>query len=226
MVHWLKEEANHALLSHLEEEGIDLRKNPIEFQTYTAWQQGFVNVNAKTETSVKGLYATGDDAGGGISGAAVMGWFAGENAAKYAQGKSVPTDDKSIIEETRSFIEDVRRREVGPNWKEANIALSQIMGDYAGALKSATLLEAGLTYLRRLRDKAHRTMIAGNQHELMRCLEVLNLFDLGELVFVGAVERKETRGLYVRADYPYPNPLTERQLVYKDANGKPATRWA
>jgi len=58
-------------------------------------------------------------------------------------------------------------------------------------------------------------------HELMHALEVLNLIDLGELLFVAASERKETRKKHVRADYPFTNPLLEKLLIVKRSTEKP-----
>ena len=63
-------------------------------------------------------------------------------------------------------------REEGPGWQEANLALQQIMNDYAGtAVRSETLLAAGLKYLRDLKKKALDPLRAEDSHTLMRCLE-------------------------------------------------------
>ncbi len=98
----------------------------------------------------------------------------------------------------------VRSRETGATWQEVNVALQQVMQDYAGSTRSENVLQAGLNHLRKLKQKAHDTIMAKNQHELMHCLEVLNLLDLGELVFAAALERKETRATHhARADYPF-----------------------
>ena len=118
----------------------------------------------------------------------------------------------------------------GPDWKEANIALQQIMGDYAPAgphdVRSATQLEAGLAHLRHLRTESRRTMRASCSHTLMRSAEVLDLFDCAEAIFVAALERKETRALHKRADYPFTNPLLhDKMLTVWQENGKIITRW-
>lgn len=227
MKYWLKHEGNTALIDYLEEEGIDLRKNPIEFMTYDAYSVGTIRCNARAETSVKGLYAAGDETLGGISAAATFGWIAGENAARYAQGARLPSTDKMrrTVEEKKALLEDIRGREVGPDWREASVALQQIMNDYAGSIRSETLLEAGLSHLQRLKKKAYATMIARNQHELMRDLEVMNLLDLAELVFIAANERKETRGLHVRADYPLTNPLLDKRIAVRKVDDKPVMEW-
>ncbi|MFC2046696.1 FAD-binding protein [Chloroflexota bacterium] len=227
MVHWLKHEGNLGILEHLTEEGIDLRKTAVEFATYEMGVRGGVNYNKKGETSIKGLYAAGDEFGVGVSGAAVIGWIAGEGATKYAKGAKSPNleREKAKIEENKSLLQQLRGREVGASWQEVNIALQKIIYDYAGFIRSETLLVAGLSYIRRLKEKASNTMIARNQHELGRCLEALNLLDMGELVFITANERKETRGRHVRTDYPFTNPLLDTYLLIKKTDGVPVTKW-
>jgi len=228
MTYWLGHEGNTGVLNHLKEEGVDLRKNPIEFMTFNMKIAGGIGINEKAETSVKGLYSGGDESMGGISGAAVFGWIAGENAVEYAKKAQPPKIDKvkARIEEEKSFIEALQNRKQGPDWKDANIALQRVMYDYAGLVRSETLLEAGLNHLRRLKEKARNTMRAANRWELTRCLEILNLYDLGELVFLAALERKESRGLHHRTDYPLTDPLLEgKLLVVKKVDEKPVIEW-
>jgi len=228
MVYWMRNEGNTALLNNLEEENINLKENAIEFMTYELTTRGGIYYNEKCETSLKGLYAAGDEYFGGVSCAATFGWIAGENAAKYAKQVEFPEIDrvKEQIEEKDKLLSEIRSREVGATWQEANVALEQVMYDYAGSTRSETLLRAGLSHLQRLKDKAYSTIMAQNQHELMHCLEVFNLLDIGELVFIAASERKETRGNCHRCDYPYANPLLDNKvLVCKKMNGKVVAEW-
>ena len=224
----LSNEGNQALINHLQEEGIDLRKNAVEFMTYELTSKGGLNYNEKGETSVKGLYAAGDENFGGISCAANFGWIAGDSAANYAKNVSMPeaSEVKTEIESKKDLLNNLRGREIGADWQEVNVALEQIMQDYAGSIRSETLLEAGLSHLRRLKAKAFDTMIARNQHELTHCLEVMNLLDIGELIFIASRERKETRGSYIRPDYPFTNPLlNNKHLICKMVDNKPVAEW-
>jgi succinate dehydrogenase/fumarate reductase flavoprotein subunit len=225
MMHWMWHEGNAPLLDHMKEEGIDLRRHPIEFQTYHIIPEGKIWINEKGETSLPGLYAAGDESMGGISCAATYGWIAGENAAGYAKDLSSPRDDrvKADFDTKKELIQKVMSRKEGPDWKEVNVALQQLMQDYAGVVRSETLLTAGLDYLRRMRKKVDQSMMARNRWELTRCLETLNLLDLGELVLIGANARKETRALHRRTDYPLTDPVMDgKEIFLRNINGKPA----
>ena len=110
--------------------------------------------------------------------------------------------------------------------KEANVALQQVMIDYAGPVRSETMLAAGLSYVRRLKEKFTKGVVAQNRWELTRCLETRNLLDLGEMVFLAANERKETRGMHNRSDHVLTNPmLDEKVICVRRVNGKPVMEW-
>lgn len=230
-IHWLEQEGNTGTINELKEEGIDLRKNPVEFSIYEIDSMGGLYYNEKGETSLQGLYAAGDECPGPVMvGAATFGWIAGESAARYCQGLAPPGKGyramiEAAVKEKERLLADIKNREEGPSWEEVNIALQQIMFDYAGETRSEALLGAGLTYLKRLRTKAYSTMVAENAHELMHCLEALNLIDLGEAVFVAALERKESRGPHKRYDYPITNPLLEKMLFVKKIGDSFVTEW-
>ena len=118
-------------------------------------------------------------------------------------------------------------RESGPDWKEANLALQQIMNDYAGVeVRSETLLTAGLTYLRDLKKKVQATLSADNAHTLMRSLEIRDLLECGEMVFLAALERKETRAQHRRSDFPFTNPLLQDKFItVRQEKGKIHIDW-
>lgn len=228
MMHWMGHEGYLSFIDHMKEEGVDLRKNPVEFGTYHMTSEGKIWINEKAETSITGLYAAGDESMGGIGPSATYGWIAAESAAAYAKVAPHPDIEKARtqIEGRKGLVAEMRSRRAGPDWKEANIALQQIMLDYAGPVRSEPLLTAGLSYLRRLKEKVSNTMMARNQWELTRCLETLNLLDLGELVFMAANERRETRGLHNRPDYPLTDPVLEdKGLFMKRVGGQPVLEW-
>ena len=228
MMYWLPHEGNTPLLEHMQEEGIDYLKHPVEFMTYDQGSGGRLVANERGETSLGGLYAIGDELANGVSNASVFGWISGENATAYARQAEMPEGKEfnKMMNERKGFLEQILARKNGPDWKEVNVALQQIMFDYAGALRSEAMLDMGLFHLRRMKQKALDSMVAGNQHELGRAIEVLNMIEIGELVFISSKERQETRGLHIRRDYPLTNPrLNNKVHIVKRVAGKPVTEW-
>jgi succinate dehydrogenase/fumarate reductase flavoprotein subunit len=118
MMHFMVQEGNVSLVEHMEAENIDLRKHPIEFATYPLRGGGLIVANGKAETTLKGLYAAGDEAFGDMSAAATFGYIGGENAAKYAENLEITgiEGQRSMIEEKKRVLDRIRGRENGPDW--------------------------------------------------------------------------------------------------------------
>lgn len=221
MMWGLVHEGNTAMLDYMKKEGIDVRKHRVEFRQYEPFLIGSrgIEINEKAETNLRGLYAAGDEVGNfraDLSGAATFGWIAGKSAAKRAKGiktfQKAETDP--LVAERADLYAQCLQRNSGASWKEANLALQQIMGDYAGVeVRSETLLRAGLKYLGDLKRRATASLTAANSHALMRCLETLDLMQCGEVIMHTALERKETRGMHRRSDYPFTNPLLQDKFL-------------
>jgi succinate dehydrogenase/fumarate reductase flavoprotein subunit len=229
MKYWLIHEANTPILDYLEEEHVDVREHPLEFMTYGLFTPGGIYYDEKGQTPMRGLFAAGDEYHTFvIAGAAVFGRMAGESAALNAAGAGGFDSERQRprVAAAKALFEGILGREDGATWREANIAVQQVMLDYCGLVRFQTLLQAGLKHLRTLKKKISGSLMASNMHELMRCVEVLNIVDLGELIFIAAQERKETRALHRRADYPYTNPLLNDQLLaIRQVDGQPVTEW-
>lgn len=192
---------------------VDMRKEMIEFSFYGMdFAHRGIEINGEGETSLENLYATGYAVGninGHSSAAAVFGMIAAESAAKRNPEIPVPGDltRYSLVEEkARFYAQILQRGEHRAHWKEANGTLQSIMKDYAGYVgRSETMLTAGVNYVRQLREMACYQLGAANSHELMRVLEVLDMIDLAEPVFLTSKNRMESRALHRREDYPQEN---------------------
>ena len=227
MLHWMENEGYTAMTEYMASEGIDFRKHPIEFSTYPLRGGGLIVADGEAKTSLNGLFAAGDEAFGDISAAATFGYIGGENAAGYVRDtqKEAISDDHPVVREALRMIDDIRGRENGPDWEEASVALQQTMSDYAGKVRNEALLKQGLQHFRRIRHKTQESLVARNSHEVTRCLEVLNLFELGELTFLMALNRKETRGLHNRPDYPYTDPTLSKAQTIQRKQGNTILDW-
>jgi succinate dehydrogenase/fumarate reductase flavoprotein subunit len=233
MLWGLKNEGNTGMLQYMAAEGIDFRKHMVEFMQYEPFLVGRgVEIDKTAASSLPGLFAAGDPVGNfraDIAGAATFGWIAGQSAAAFAvdAGAFVNAEKHSAVEERMDLFSGWMNRQNGPDWKEANLAVQQIMNDYAGVdVRSETLLKAGLKYLGDLKTKTMENLSTPNAHALMRAAEVLDLFECGEVIFRAALERKETRAMHRRKDFPFTNPLlADKFLTIAKVAGKPVLEW-
>lgn len=232
----MKGEGLTSLLTYMADNGIDPQKHAVEFMRYEPILHGRgLDVSDEGETSVPGLFAAGDmvgNGGCGIALAAYLGWEGGHAAALQAAGQEFrPAETCENITARMALLSSFMERPEGADWKDANMAVQQIMSDYAPAgprkVRSARLLEAGLNNLRLLRQKALAQMGATCSHTLMRAAEVLDLMDCGEALLCAALARKESRGNHIRADFPFTNPLLADQFltVGLDEGGQVKTAW-
>lgn len=234
VIRWaLVNEGNTSLLAHMDESGIDLRKDKIEFEVYEpkgGSGKAGIAVNARCETSLSGLYAAGDVIGGMsrsvAPGAFTMGWQAGEVAALFAKDAASAepdADSQETLESRRRLCEEILSRGGSrtSRWQEAQAAMQSIMGYYAGRWRSETMLDAGLDRLRRLKREARAELAAPNPHELYRCVEILSLMDSAEAIMVSARARQESRfgPEHSRADHPEADDDWYCNTGLKRANG-------
>ena len=208
---------------------VDMRKEMIEFSFYGMdFAHRGIEINREGKTSLENLYATGYAVGnisGHSSSAAVFGMIAAESAAKKNPEIADSGDlflHPLVEEKTAVYDQILQRGDCGAHWKEANGTLQSIMKDYAGYVgRSETMLTAGVNYVRQLREMAYHQLGAANSHELMRVLEVLDMIDLAEPVFLTSKNRTESRALHRREDYPQENEqFSGKYQVIEKQNGE------
>lgn len=235
MVWGLQNEGNVCTLNHLRDEGFDFRRHMVEFDIYSPGLGGKgIDVSVNCETTVRGLYAVGDEVGnfrGDLGAAATFGRIGGWCAAEYSNERQLEAAEVSpIVEKAAHHYTDILSRESGtgyPTWKEVNIAIQQVMADYCGLeVRSENFMRTGLQHLRRIRAKAE-LMACEDVHNFVRCLEVENLGMIAELTILCALERKETRGKHNRPDYPFTNPMLNEKFVtvQQGQDGKAEIAW-
>lgn len=234
MLWGLSNEGNVGTLDHLKAEGFDFRKHMVEFEAKDGGGiGGGIDISINAECTIPGLYAAGDETGNfraDMGGAATFGHIAGRSAAEYSKTRChVAAEEMPVVAERAAHYGKILSRDVDtatPDWKEINIAIQQVMTDYCGPIvRSEHILSTGLQHLKRIQKKALTVHCADN-HEFMRCLEAEDLALVGELAFISALERKETRGKHNRVDFPFTNPLLDNKFVtIEKRNGVPETGW-
>jgi succinate dehydrogenase/fumarate reductase flavoprotein subunit len=209
-MHWAVENEGlgPGFLHLMERYGLDFRHHKIELwpiePEHSAAAAGGPIVDGDCQTTLPGLYAAGDEAGGipgsVAPGAFTMGYLAAESAARRATGLSrVPdgTGEGSLLE----FASQIANRTAGDPWEAAQQTIHNVMTDYNVRFRSGTMAARGLECLEYL-EKTMR-LRAANPHEMTHCLEMRNLIECGKIIFRSTIERTESRGkIFARKDYP------------------------
>jgi succinate dehydrogenase/fumarate reductase flavoprotein subunit len=194
---------------------------------------GGIKINEDCETSVKGLFACGEVAGG-LLGAArlggtavadtiVFGRRAGFSAARYAKnGKDQELDVNQVRKAKSKFITMTKDNKVSANNTLAKI--QSVLWKYIGPVKSEYTLKKALELLNDMNGEVSK-LGARNSEEISSAYEARNMLVLGKILASASLIRKETRGNFWRADYPNPdNDEWIKNIVLWEEKGKVATR--
>lgn len=191
--------------------GTDYRKQMVEMHISeigfcSGHSASGVYVDARAQTTVRGLYAAGDMASvphNYMLGAFTYGWFAGQNAAEYVAGREHAPLDHEQIDAERARIYAPLEREHGLAPAQVEYKLRRMVNDYLQPPKVTRKMEIGLQRFEAIGEDIDQIK-ARNPHELMRAAEVRAIRDCAEMAARASLFRTESRwGLYHhRVDYP------------------------
>ena len=169
-------------------------------------------VDTSRETTIKGLFAAGDVAGGCpqkyVTGAFVEGEIAARAAAAYLDDQTVPPDPGDA-EEKKRWLEGFLNRPAAPyGTDELEEAMQSVMDEYAGGIGahyrfSEKSLRIAADKIRELERKTE-LLAASEIQELVYLLELRERLTLCKSVIAHLGARKETRwhSFAENTDYP------------------------
>jgi fumarate reductase (CoM/CoB) subunit A len=183
--------------------GIDIRCERMEVSPTAHHFMGGLRITPSCETTVPGLYACGE-AAGGVHGAnrlggnslaetQVFGKRAGE-AAGRAPSRGIRIDSRPL-EKYRRTMDDFRAGGVSP--VTITRKLQGAMWNGAGISRNARDLEETLVDVEKL---AKKRLLAQTTENLAECFTVQNMCLVASLVIRSALLRGESRGAHLRTD--------------------------
>jgi succinate dehydrogenase/fumarate reductase flavoprotein subunit len=219
-----------------QELGIDVSQQKIECTPHwgisSASGQGGVKIDEQCQSSIPGLFAAGAVARNPIAGiyavggvptssCNVMGYIAGENAARYSSEiKEAELDLQQVQELSRTAASPLQ---VNNGLSPADLFTSLnrlVMQARFGMFKHQRRILQVLKEIERLKESLAKVS-APDYHELVKANEVKNYLLGAEMVFRAALEREESRQYHYREDYPYRDDVQWLKLVIfrKEAGG-------
>ena len=206
------------------------------------YAMGGIPTNLETEvlrdndTVVPGLYAAGECACVSVHGANrlgtnslldinVFGRRAGIAAAEYALSApmpDLPEDPALYVEE---LVGGIRNSTGGERVGELRKAMQETMDMNAQVYRTETTLKQALADVQELQRRYRNIAIQdkGERYntELLEAIELGFLLDLAEVLVVGALERKESRGGHAREDYQARDDVNfmRHTMAYRQLDG-------
>lgn len=215
----------------LRERGIDVRTEPVQVTMGHQCSNGGLRINTAAMTAVPGVFTAGESTtgmhgadrigGNMLSSCLVFGIRAAESAVKWAKTHAFHDDIRQVAQEK---LDDIRAlsSSIGKTSPDELLKrLQQSAWNNALTIRSEKRLMTLFSDIRELHDDYQRTLAVNNPAELIRALELRNLFLVGELVTTAAMQRKESRGGHYREDYPDCNDHDQvRAIILKQAEDR------
>ena len=198
----------------LEAQMLDISKSPMEVAPTAHYSMGGILVNPETlSTSVNGLFAAGEVAGGlhganrlggnSLAEIIIFGKRAGIASSNYSKNIDRQLRSNKTIavahENINKFIKNGNEL-VRPLQHELRL----IMWKYCGVIKNKTLLLEGLSKIESIKTKLNYIDVRIDKYN---CEDLALIFDLqssllsAESTILSALERNESRGAHQRSDF-------------------------
>jgi succinate dehydrogenase / fumarate reductase flavoprotein subunit len=203
--------------------GIEPYTEPVPVYPTAHYAMGGVPTNIDAEVLrnntdvVRGLYAAGEVACVSVHGSNrlgtnslldinVFGKRAGISAAEYAVNASFVDMPADAADRTVAELEAMRRRPDGERVADLRRELQEAMDKGAQVFRTHESLTETLDVIKDLQKRFSNVSVQDKGRlfntDLLEAVELGFLIDLAEVVVVGALERKESRGGHFREDFP------------------------
>lgn len=191
------------------------------------FNMGGVAIDEWGRSSVPGLFAAGEAAGGvhggnrlgsaALAEIFIFGRRAGLTAATWAKQQAKPAEDDAWYVEEAGQLGRQWESRTGPQPVQLVRRLQQTMWRRVGLVRSEADCEEGLREIERIGHDAHQIAIGeGARYNLERldALELKAMLLTAESILRSAQSRRESRGAHFRLDYPDRNAEAGKSNVF------------
>jgi succinate dehydrogenase / fumarate reductase flavoprotein subunit len=199
--------------------GIDVIDEPIEVRPVCHYMMGGIHTNIEGATELKGLWAAGEAACNSTHGAnrlganstsecLVWGRITGEHAARYASSNKsscISVSTHQVLEEERRIYDGIFRGSGEVNPYQLRKDLTDTMDAKAYVFRHEEALQEGLrkvAELKRMSWKHVDDKAKEYNTNFTNVMETDSILRIAEIVLMGALTRRESRGAHARTDYP------------------------
>jgi succinate dehydrogenase/fumarate reductase flavoprotein subunit len=192
--------------------GLRFPEQLVEAAVTAHYRQGGIDVDTKTmRSSVPGLYVAGG-LGGHSNGLIGLATYDGKVVAEGVM-QDLPQltlgvlPEAEVESEARRLESLLRARGDGVPVSQVKTAIRQMMWDKVGVEKDVASLQSALADIEAIRlDLLPRMNVVradkSVNYEWLDAIDAVNMVDACELIILSSLERKESRGPFMRRDFP------------------------
>ncbi len=202
-------------------------------------EQSPVKVDHGMKTTIDGLYAIGDisytgsgatgavpappgrNRGSGILNAVFNGLLAAESISEYVPATGVVSVDEAQVAKSQERTYAPLQREAGVSSEEVIDGVREAVGPIENSVyMSQGRLDIGDRKITKIKKKVPQ-MVAKDLHDLSNCHEAEAMVLSAEMQFKASSLRKESRGWFLREDYPdMDNQNWLKYITVKNVDGE------
>ena len=198
--------------------GIDPAKDLLDIRPVCHYMMGGLHTDIDGATEIQGVWAAGEAACNSVHGSnrlganstsecIVWGKITGELAAEYAMNNNNGDQwpHHLVALEEKRIYDGIFRGNGDVNPYEIRQELTDTLNDKAYVYRNETDLVDGLKKVRELKKQAWKHVDDKAKEyntNFANVMELDSMFRVAEVLLVGAINRKESRGAHSRTDYP------------------------
>ena len=212
--------------------GVDPVEAPVPVKPGAHYSMGGIATDVDGQTGIHGLFAAGESACVSVHGAnrlggnslletIVFGRRAGKKAAEYCASTQVAPFPDSALADASHEVARLVSREEGESPHAIKEEMTAAMEDFCGIFRNRERLGKGYEKIKELKERYEMVALTDRgdyfNNELLEAIELGGMLDVCETIFVGALNREESRGSHYRTDFPKRDDLKwlKHTLVYK-----------
>lgn len=223
--------------------GIDIISEPIEIRPVCHYMMGGIHTDINGGTEMNGLWAAGEAACNSTHGAnrlganstsecLVWGGITGRLAAEYASARLsryASIQNIQVAEEEKRIFDGIFRSSGDVNPYEVRMELTDMMDKDAYVFRNEEGLNNGLRKMRELNRLSWRHLNDSAKEyntNFVHVMEIDSILRISEVMLMGAINRRESRGAHFRTDYPYRDDVNflKHTLAYHN-KAEPYIAW-
>ena len=197
--------------------GIDPAEELLDIRPVCHYMMGGLHTDIQGATEIQGVWAAGEAACNSVHGSnrlganstsecIVWGRITGELAVEYIQNntQSSPWPHHLVAAEEKRIYDGIFRGSGGVNPYEIRQQLTDTMNEKAYVYRNQTDLVEGLHRIRELKKQAWRHVDDQAKEyntNFSNVMELDSMFRVAEIMLLGAINRRESRGAHARTDY-------------------------